>query len=661
MLTQPYKILTEELADEIVALPETEQSDWLFVYPHEEIRRAWHVEGFDDEFFYDFEDTIGRYCTVVPSNLDAFLDEARDLNYNVAFLEDPAPTMEWYHSLRDRRPPVELNSDFPETINGFMPFQLEGFNYLVNGNPRGGHAIWSTGTGKTALMAGLIRYYIEQEGFDLALVVVKRNNKYDMHKKLDQLGSIGSHIIDGPMRYRNTEGNWVPAKRAKVYELMNLHLRAGIPVVAVCNYEKFRDDDIKLQAMLKDRKVLILWDEMPTKLSNRSTKLYEAVQKALYRKFTYKEQIPRPSALVQFEFTATPIENVPEDQYNCTRLIDPQLWPTVTSWEQDHVAGYNRFSHKPDRFKNLDLMRLKLDHMTHFVDKSIPEIAKYFPDVVEDPQYIDWHPSDWRVYQKAEDIVIQKYEEEGRKANAFQLMGLLQMICDQPEIVNASAENRLEFEEELLAATDDELGDVVIRGSELALTLVEELGEPLTSKHCQKLVRLHDLLTKHKDEKVLVFSTWGPLGMPLIEKALDAWGITYRSYRGTEAQREKAKWEWRESDDLQVLLLSDAGSDSIDLPEASVVIHYNLPMKWSKLNQRQNRAHRINSTHASVTFYMLIMAGSIEERIIEIITKKLGYHFSLFKEGAMELLEAAGMSNDDLWYLLTGQQTDIIE
>jgi SNF2 family DNA or RNA helicase len=142
---------------------------------------------------------------------------------------------------------------------------------------------------------------------------------------------------------------------------------------------------------------------------------------------------------------------------------------------------------------------------------------------------------------------------------------------------------------------------------------------------------------------------------------LDEWGITYRSYRGTEKQREDAKNEWRAKDDLQVLLLSDAGSDSIDLPEASVVIHYNLPMKWSKLNQRQNRAHRINSTHKSVIFYMLIMAGSIEERIIQIITKKLGYHFSLFKDGAMELLEAAGLDKDDLWYLLTGQQTDIIE
>jgi SNF2 family DNA or RNA helicase len=588
----------------------------------------------DSDWFFDFEEIVGDYGVVSERRLDDFLASAADLGYTVVFDAEPRRASQ---GLLDA-PDFELQSDFPGTINGFLPFQLEGFNALKDLD-WGGSAIWSTGTGKTALMAALIIHHHP----DLALVVVKKNNKYDMKIKLDELGRIQSTIVQGSRK-----------RRERIYEQTAEALSLGAPVTLVLNYEKFRDDDEWLQALTTGRRVVILWDEMPSKLANRSTQLYKGVLKVLFK--TYGK--PRAKELLQYQFTATPIENNPEDQLSCIRLINPTIWPRIKDWELDHVRSRNPWSHKPTKFKNLEKMRLKLEFMTHQVDKANPEIAQYFPEVFERAEYIDWSTQDRRVYDAAEAIVKDKIIEGD--ANAFQLIRVLQMICDQPELINASAENRAAFEEELLAADDDELEDIQIRGSTLALDILEAMGGSLSGEHCNKLDRLRDRLVKHRNEKVLIFSTWGRLGMPLIEAALESWGITYRSYRGTDRQRENAKNEWRENPDLQVLLLSDAGSDSIDLPEASVVIHYNLPLKWSKLIQRQNRAHRINSQHKSVTVYFLIMADSIEERILKIITKKLGYHFSLYKEGASEILESKSLDKDDLWFLITGQMPDLI-
>jgi SNF2 family DNA or RNA helicase len=637
-----WSLVSEELIDEFEGFDQSKRGSYLWLTPSDEFKRAWSIECFDPDYFYDFEEIVGRYSTVTISRLATFLDRAEELGYSVVFLEDPTPIIDWWKHLR-KPPEFSLNSEFPEAINGLLPFQIEGLNYLKD-TPYGGSVIWSTGTGKTALMAALIKEHAPA----LTLVVVKKNNKSDMRKKLLTLGDEESIIIEG-----------TPERRVRLYQLVESRLASGKHTTVVLNYEKFRDDPDELQALIAGREVLILWDEMPSKLANRETQLYKAVRKCLYAAYSHKGIRPRPKVLRQYQFTATPIENNPNDQLSCIRLIDPFVWKSIGEWEADHVATRSPFNRKPSTFKNLDKMQLKTAHMTHVVDKADPEIARYFPAVIEDPQYIDWHPDDRKVYELAQNMVAERMqaakEGEDDPVNAFQLMGILQMLCDNPEIVNASAENRLLFEEELLAASDDELEDITIRGSELALLLLERLGRPLTSKHCQKLERLRDLIAKHADEKILIFSTWGPLGMPLIETKLEEWGITYRSYRGTDNQREKAKNEWRANPNLQVLLLSDAGSDSIDLPEASVVIHYNLPLKWSRLNQRQNRAHRINSQHASVIFYILIMADSIEQRIVDIISKKLGYHFALYKEGAADLLMQKGLTNDDLWYILTGQ------
>lgn len=649
-------ILTETEIEHIAGLPKDEQRDYLFLCPHPKFDGRWYVDALDPGFLFDFEDMIGPYRTVSPAGLERFMNHAADLDYRVYFEEDPSNILSAYAHLNDP-PSFSLNSDLPGTIAGFMPFQLQGFNYLRNLANKGGYAVWSTGTGKTALIAGLIKQHVEVEsGFDWVLVVVKKSNKYDMKSKLWELGDIQSTIITG-----------TPERRDRFYGGIYDQIMGGEPVVSITNYEKFKDDEEYFDLIAQDRRVLVFWDEMPTKLSNRTTQLYDSVRSVLYapngKKVSWEKR--KPSELRQYGLSATPIENTPVGLLNQIRLIDPDVWPSVRGWEKKYVASRNFVSKLPERFKNLDQAGLEIDFMTHQVDKTDPDIAKMFPKFIEDAVYIDWG-ADKVYYDKlvsiAEDMAKRAKEGEGKKFNALQMIGALQMICDAPSMINTSAQNR-EVYDELLADAEyegDELGlGGLTTGSEAAQALARAYDKPLVDTHSFKLDKLCELLTKkHRNEKIIMFTTFADYIFPIIESHFKEWGVTWRTFRGTDRQRQMVKDEWRGDPSIQVFLSSDAGSDSIDLPEASVVIHYDLPWSYAKVIQRQNRAHRINSKHESVRAYTLLMAGSVEQRKVEIISQKLGFHRSIFKGEIAEDALSARMTGADLYYILTGERED---
>jgi SNF2 family DNA or RNA helicase len=212
----------------------------------------------------------------------------------------------------------------------------------------------------------------------------------------------------------------------------------------------------------------------------------------------------------------------------------------------------------------------------------------------------------------------------------------------------------------LEAAVDENEIDALergVRGSEAALILFNSLqGLTLTDDSHTKIETLRELICDtHPDEKIVVFSRLADYIQPVLTKFFDDWGVSYVVYRGTDKQRLEAKDKFRNDPNIRVFLSSDAGSDSIDLPEASVAIDYDEPLKWATKIQRRNRIHRVNSTHGYVTFYTLRMVNSVEDRIAEIIHTKEGYHDAVFKRDINENAISARMTADDVWYILTGE------
>lgn len=655
-----YRLLDQEL-EALIADSQHEQRRWLILEEDSDYPGHWVVQSFFNDFRFDLEAVMGPHYLISPATLEPFLEAAEAGGYSVAFGEEPYTVLDAFAALSET-PEVALNSDFEDTTNGFLNFQVQGFNKLKNLD--GAVAQWSTGTGKTVLAAGLTKYHEMMDNFDVCFFVVKAHNKINTARSLIELAGTESVILDGTQKHRE----------AVYLELLDRFER-GEKTVVITNYEKFRDDFVTWTETdagnetpevaqwiepIFEARLFIVWDEMPTKLKNRNSKLYKAVVRCLYRTAApaVNWNKRRAKVLHQIMLSATPIENSPEDWFNCFRILDGgQVYGTVTQFYDEFVSYFNHFNPtKPQGWQRLDEMILRATPFIHQVDKKHPSIASQFPATLPpETVAIDFDIKTRAAYDKLAIELVKEIEEDDEEGpvNILAAITILQMLCDAPEMVNNAATLREEWELLVEDMDEDERPDP--EGSQAALRLIEALGTKLTNKGHPKLEQLReDLTVNFPDEKIIVFSRWNRAFLPMVSKLLDQWGVSHVVYRGTTAQKQAAQDAFKSDPSIRVFLSSDAGSDSINLQEASGTIHYNLPMKYSTVVQRDNRNNRITSKHARVWSRIYEMPDSVETRTAKIIEKKKQFHDATFGGVVADQAISATMTKNDLLYILTG-------
>jgi hypothetical protein len=81
----------------------------------------------------------------------------------------------------------------------------------------------------------------------------------------------------------------------------------------------------------------------------------------------------------------------------------------------------------------------------------------------------------------------------------------------------------------------------------------------------------------------------------------------------------------RESDDIRLLIATDLVSEGVNLQDAGVVIHIDLPWTPARMEQRLGRVARIGSRHESVQTYALLPPASADDvvRIERILRTKI--------------------------------------
>lgn len=632
-----HRLVDDALLEQL-ARNKGDREAWLFLEPHPDFPGQWRVNSFDDDYYFFLEEVVGPYRAIPPSGLESFLEVAEQHDYQVAFFEDPGSILEPYERLNET-PSVVINSGFEDTSNGFLPFQVQGFNFLKD--LEAGVAMWSTGTGKTVLATGLMKYHRGLEDFDTAFVCVKSKNKVNTARKFKRFGDLDTTVIRGTKKRRRKlyDSLWEPGS------------------IAVLGYEAFRDDHEELMPLFDGRRLFLVYDEMSNKLKNRTTLTYKGLCACLYDtvppRVDYDKR--RPSELRQLMMTATPIENAPEDFFNCVRLKDPRIYGTVKAYRSEYVLRYDWFDkHKPRDWHKLDKMGLKAAHIVHQVDKKDPDIAKQFPEEIEEEVIVEWDPKDRKLYDRL------AREAAEMELSPFGKIAVLEMMCLAPTMLGDSAALFEAYSDAHLAWMEEGMNvaeEPDREGSEAAALLASVLTEELTNERHGKLDMLRYLLTeKHPEAKTCVFSSKNKSLLPILGDKLDQWGVNYVRYGGTEIQAQAAEDAFMQDPEVQVFLSSDMGSDSLDLYEGSVVIDYDLPIKWSTKIQRRNRIHRAGSKHVTNYFYTLMMENSVEERRKKIIEKKYLYHAATFKGAIADQSASARMTKQDLEYILTGEE-----
>jgi hypothetical protein len=87
-------------------------------------------------------------------------------------------------------------------------------------------------------------------------------------------------------------------------------------------------------------------------------------------------------------------------------------------------------------------------------------------------------------------------------------------------------------------------------------------------------------------------------------------------------EKEESKVLFQTSKEVRVLISTDAGGYGVDLPQANLLINYDLPWSSGTAVQRNSRIRRASSTWKSVIIQDFLMEGSIEERQYQMLNQK---------------------------------------
>ena len=75
--------------------------------------------------------------------------------------------------------------------------------------------------------------------------------------------------------------------------------------------------------------------------------------------------------------------------------------------------------------------------------------------------------------------------------------------------------------------------------------------------------------------------------------------------------------------ELRLLLGTDAASEGLNLQRLGTLINLDLPWSPSRLEQRKGRIQRIGQVRAEVDIYNMRYAGSVEDRVHELLSERL--------------------------------------
>ena len=468
---------------------------------------------------------------------------------------------------------------------------------------------WSTGTGKSVLGVVLAADAIDAGRADRVIVFSPRHLLPEWSARFANFTSLTVGVVRSGM---------TPAKRKDFYE-------SDQSQVWIIGHEKVRTNDYDLIVKaLRGKRCVVIYDEIQ-KLRNRRSAIHKQTAKLL-------KALGKPPV---YALTATPVEKSPDDFYNLWRILDSSIFGLVKDFERDftYMDGAKDAWGRYIGYQNIQEMRVRTSPFIHSVDKNDPEIAKFFPSKHEIKIQLELSDRDQRLYGRIVALARDEFGRTGDHTVLLLALNALRGICIMPEAQYAS-----------LVSSDHPF-------SHKMAEVLEGVRPAATSK-VDALIQLFDEIVE-AGEKVIVFCRLTNNGLiPLAEHLGRFQPLLYHGGM-TAAAQELVIESFKNDPGRQVLLMSDAGKEGLNLKVARYVIHFDTPFLWTHYVQRSDRVHRIDSAEDSVTIYRFETLGTVEERIEQTMSERRQMSATLGLGGEFED-GAEVVAQEDLEYLLFG-------
>lgn len=494
------------------------------------------------------------------------------------------------------------------TFSGtLLPFQPEAVNKMISRKRM--LVAYDLGLGKTVLTIAAIEELMDKKEItEPGIVICLSSLKYQWAAQIEKFtdGSSRALVVDG-----------TKSQRAEQYHAAFEWRKNGIDYIII-NYEQVVNDWTYVSSLPRG---FVVVDEATAIKSFKS------------KRSRYVKQL---DCKYKFALTGTPVENgKPEEIYSIMQFVDPAVLGRFDLFDSTFIVR-NQFG-GVERYRNLPTLHKTLSHAIVRKRQQDPDVAPFLPEeILAEPLLIQFDRKSAVLYRQIATELLDDLDEAlnsfGPRFDIFshygdqsdqggpgdQLRGrimskltALRMLCDHPDLLRNSAD--------IFSALSGE-------GSKYAWELKDSgmLNDIKSAPKLDVLIQfVDDFLSEYENNKVVIFTSY-VLMTDIIAKALEKKGYKSSTYTGKmdAKTKEASKLEFQNNPDCRVLVSSDAGGYGVDLPQANMLINYDLPWNAGLAVQRNGRIKRASSTWNSVVIQDILIDGSIEERQHALLQQK---------------------------------------
>ena len=359
-----------------------------------------------------------------------------------------------------------------------------------------------------------------------------------------------------------------------------------------------------------------------------------------------------------YGLTATLLKNRLFEGYCIFGVIKPGLFTTQAAFHRDYCFVELKKVGKAripliKGYKNLDKFRGRIDPF--FLGRPKHAVSDELPALVTREIRCELSQAENLKYQEALSGIFELGDGEIREYTDHQALVSL-IYCQQ--VVDSLAMLRFQGGQ----SVDDDLDfgtSFDLKSHKLGMLGSKEEG-------------LVDLLTGElEDEKVIVYTRFASL-VPRLQAVLKKHKIKSTCITGkvSEKGRRKNQQLFQKLDsDTNVIFITDAGSEAINLQSAMGLVFYDMPWSWGDYVQILGRMIRIGSPHKGVLAFHLIATRpmpkkadqkTIDHHVLSLLRAKKGLIDKVLGEAAQGALtfDASGSTARTLIGKMQGNDDD---
>lgn len=307
--------------------------------------------------------------------------------------------------------------------------------------------------------------------------------------------------------------------------------------------------------------------------------------------------------------TGTPISNTPEDIFSIIDWLVPRYLGSFYQFRNKYCVLEDRYQ-RVIGYQNIDQLKKKVDRF--MLRRTKEEVFTDFPPKIVETVHFELSSSEKKLYQS----IKEQIHDEIKKLAEFDTRTLGIIPVKMLRLKQCTNHTKL-------------VGDIS-EGESTKLQTMKELLKPIMAS----------------GEKAIIFTQFSEmLNLMLADPELQKYRPLF-IYGGVDSvERMIAVKEFNDDPNARIIIMTEAGAYGLNMQSASYVFHYDSPWSIAKLQQREDRAHRIGR-NKPVTVYNLVAKNTIDEYVLKVLHKKQKVSTDILMDA--ERLAEMGMDKEDI-------------